>query len=568
MEVVMLKGRYCVALALLLMPMLLSAQVLRLRPTNPVDPTSYLNAQIAADTVANNGIPPNRIYELQRGAAYLANAVFRVDAGRTLRLRANDSTGARPVIYLYPTGTGSNPANPPGNLIDLRGNLELKNLVISGYFEPVDSNLNNLQGALITVPTAGAGANITVDGCILTNSNGNHIRTDGAPRVIKVTNSIFANMGYLGRSNLGAGKGIDLRDASCDTLIIEHNTFVNWQDRVIRHYNFANPLAGTGPLRFMRFNHNTLVNGMSYHGLLSLGSVGSRIEITNNLFIDPHSLGNDTDAVRQAEFVNHGEKDQYGGARIVWIFTTPNDTTRWSVRNNYYAISDSGQAFYNQFAAAGVTGEGPPLTWHINSRLGADSVNAFRKISLTLNKIPLVMTKLNRWYRSPTGGNKSKNTPSAAWNNSFDYDRRKWQFFHDTLDCAYPTTSPAYTGAKGGYPVGDLNWFPTRYAQWKNDPLTNVEHAEAIPTAFTLEQNFPNPFNPTTTIVYALPVAAQVRLEVFDLLGRQVATLVNGRIEAGRHTVDFNAAGLGSGVYVYRLSTPDRVVSKTMMLLK
>jgi len=565
----MTNAKGCLVALLLFLPVLLFGQeaILNLQPWDGT-PARFINTQFAADTTANKGIPANRVYVLQRGGIYAANATFRVNAGETMRLRAASGTGAKPVIYLYPTGTGATPANPPGNFIDLRGNLELKNLVLTGYFEPIDTNLNNLQGALINVPTAGAGARVVIDSCILTNTNGNHVRTDGAAKVVIVTNSIFANMGYLGRSNLGAGKGIDLRDASCDTLIMENSTWVNWQDRVIRHYNFANPLAGTGPIRYLRINHNTFVNGMSYHGFLSLGSMGGRALITNNLMLDAFSLGNDTDAVRQAEFVNHGEKDQFGGARMMWIFTSPNDTTLWTIRNNYYAVSDSGQKFYNDFASAGVSGEGSPLSFHINRRIGADSVNAFRKITLTLPRIPAVMVKLNRWYRSPTGGNKTKNTPIAAWNHSFDFDRRSWQYFHDTLNCAYSTGSVAYTGAIGGYPVGDLNWFPARKAAWLANPPTSVIASDAIPESFALSQNYPNPFNPTTRINFSLPIESRVRLDVFDMLGRKVATLMDEKRLAGEYVIDFDGSNLGSGVYVYQLSTGTQILSKKMILLK
>ncbi len=557
---------------LVMVPMLLFGQeaILRLRPYDGT-PGSFINAQLAADTAANGGvIPANRVYVLQRGAPYLSNGSFRVYPGQTIRLRANDSVGvARPFIFLYPTGTGTNPQNPPGNFIDLRGNLEMKSIVLGGYFEPIDSNLNNLQGQLISIPTAGAGANMLFDDCILTNSNGNHIRTDGATKTIIVKNCLFANMGYLGRSNLGAGKAIDLRDASQDTVIFENNTFINWQDRIIRHYNFSNPLAGTGATRYLRFNHNTLANGMSYHGLLSLGSMGPRAIITNNLFIDPFSLGNDTDAVRQREFVNNLETDPYGDSRMAWIFTTPNDSTRWTISNNYYAISDSGQAFFDEFKAAGVTGEGSPLTWHNNGRLGADSVNAFKKISLTLTKVPRVMTTMNRWYRSPAGGNKTKNTPNAAlWNLSYDFDRKGWKYLHDTLSCTYPTASTAYTGARGGYPVGDLNWWPTLKTAWLSDPVSGVLAQDVIPSVYSLEQNYPNPFNPSTTIRFDIPNASPVRLSVFDVLGREVAVLVNDQIAAGVHEVSFDAKQFASGMYVYRLQAGNFVQTRKMLFLK
>jgi hypothetical protein len=91
---------------------------------------------------------------------------------------------------------------------------------------------------------------------------------------------------------------------------------------------------------------------------------------------------------------------------------------------------------------------------------------------------------------------------------------------------------------------------------------------EELPEAFTLNQNYPNPFNPTTIISYELPQAANVRLEVYDMAGRQVAMLVNEQVAAGRHTVSFNAGSLSSGVYMYRLQTERGVFTRKLTLIK
>ncbi|MFN3345045.1 MAG: T9SS type A sorting domain-containing protein, partial [Chloroherpetonaceae bacterium] len=88
------------------------------------------------------------------------------------------------------------------------------------------------------------------------------------------------------------------------------------------------------------------------------------------------------------------------------------------------------------------------------------------------------------------------------------------------------------------------------------------------PTTFKLSQNYPNPFNPTTTITYQLASSSDVKLEVFDVLGRKVATLVNARQNAGEHSVNFNATNLASGVYFYRLQAGSFVETKKMMLVK
>jgi uncharacterized protein (DUF1501 family) len=88
------------------------------------------------------------------------------------------------------------------------------------------------------------------------------------------------------------------------------------------------------------------------------------------------------------------------------------------------------------------------------------------------------------------------------------------------------------------------------------------------PRAFKLQQNYPNPFNPTTTISFVLPTSGQVRLQVFDLSGRLIQTMVDKTLSAGEHSMLFDASSLSSGMYLYRLETPYGASSKTMTLIK
>lgn len=89
-----------------------------------------------------------------------------------------------------------------------------------------------------------------------------------------------------------------------------------------------------------------------------------------------------------------------------------------------------------------------------------------------------------------------------------------------------------------------------------------------LPVTTALAQNYPNPFNPTTAISFDLPDSSPVRLAVYDLLGREVKVLADGQMTAGRHEIQFDAQGLPSGTYLYRLETSAGAVSRTMSLLK
>jgi hypothetical protein len=92
--------------------------------------------------------------------------------------------------------------------------------------------------------------------------------------------------------------------------------------------------------------------------------------------------------------------------------------------------------------------------------------------------------------------------------------------------------------------------------------------SEHLPTVYALGQNYPNPFNPATVIRYQLPVTGKVVLKVYDLLGREIRTLVDGVQEAGERTVEFNAGELPSGTYVYKLLAGTFLDVKKMVVLK
>jgi len=99
--------------------------------------------------------------------------------------------------------------------------------------------------------------------------------------------------------------------------------------------------------------------------------------------------------------------------------------------------------------------------------------------------------------------------------------------------------------------------------------VTGVEdEVNKVPTEFTLEQNYPNPFNPRTKISWQSPVSSRQVLKIYDVLGNEIATLLNEEKEAGYHSIDFNAADMPSGVYFYQLNVGEFISTKKMILLR
>lgn len=119
--------------------------------------------------------------------------------------------------------------------------------------------------------------------------------------------------------------------------------------------------------------------------------------------------------------------------------------------------------------------------------------------------------------------------------------------------------SPAIGAADDGGNLGDPRW---------NDPTGIEVISSTVPESYSLSQNYPNPFNPTTNIQFSIPESGLVTLRVFDVLGQQVAELVNQELSVGVHKVDFDASELTSGIFFYTLESGNFVQTNKMILLK
>jgi hypothetical protein len=108
----------------------------------------------------------------------------------------------------------------------------------------------------------------------------------------------------------------------------------------------------------------------------------------------------------------------------------------------------------------------------------------------------------------------------------------------------------------------------TYYESMGGSGTVAIDDSPDQPTKVTLENNYPNPFNPTTQIQFSLPQASEVQLKVYDILGREVQTLIDGRRSAGRYTTSFNAGELTSGMYIYRLKAGSTTITRKMTLIK
>ncbi|HUI29595.1 MAG TPA: choice-of-anchor D domain-containing protein [Candidatus Acidoferrales bacterium] len=645
----------------------------------------YLNTVILADTSSAAFKAGTRVYVLHRNGIYLVNAALTFAGGSTITFKAGSEytyPGFHydPIVYLAPTtaGTGA----PPGQFINLSGNstLSMTHIMVSGYREdqlPNDTLLQYSNTMILRTLSTGTNNRIIIDSCVMKTIAGQIIRTEGPAALIQITHSIFADMGHP-TSNFGAGKFIDARNVEIDTMIIQNCTLVNLYDRVVRHYQ------STFPIENFIFDHNTVVNSMSYHGFLSLGKVDSTgtgtLQITNNLLVDHFALGEDTAAIRQVEFSDPGEKDTVNGTwRMTWVLTNKNNAAVWNIQKNYYASSDSGAAILalgppNDTIYAGpfYHKQGPPyLTWNMNTLLasqGKDTVHTFIPVTnVKFTNAPGLMTELIRWVLNKSLDDKNKPTlnTSSIWNWTYDFHRHHLEYYFDSLNCSYTSTTDLSMAGTDGQIIGDTRWsftlipvltfsvtpktvdfdsvmltltksdtvvvsnpsgntalvvdsvksssaeftvspasasipiggsqkFAITFAPaslgsksasvvfYDNAPtamdtvsvsgvgkrLVGVKDQPALPKVFALHDNYPNPFNPSTKIKYDLPKDVKVTLKVYDVLGKEVATLVDSKQAANYYEVEFDGARYASGVYFYRLIAGTFVQTKKMLLLK
>ncbi len=530
----------------------------------PKHPT-YINQIIMGDTLSNGSrIDNERVYILQRGGVWFFNGVI-TNEGWDIRIEAEDGTGPKPIIYGITAPGGY---TVPIDFIKSRGNVYLKNIVVNGIYDLDPSYAEFTYGAPkeLVVYTEAGNYSMVVDSCIFLSAYQADLRTFAHIRSIRVTNTIFANSGCAPWQDVADGRAVDIRDVSIDNVYMVNNTFVNGQDRIFRH------IASTSRIRNFFFDHNTIINNGGTFGVIALGLVGDKVEIKNNLFVDPMVAASDTVYQRHYDFIEDAEtfsptiRDK---VKQAWIYSQKEDSayaTNWDIKNNYWYYTPPIQAVWNKMKALyePLLKPAPQMTDFIANQL-TDTSSAFIKLdTISFVNIPKPMADYAEWYFTPPPKGAGENN---AGNNYKPFDKRTAIYHRDTMNCAYQTSSPAYTGDTDGFPAGDLNWFPNKLEEWLQ--ITDVKkYNENIPFKFLLEQNYPNPFNPSTVIRFSILKTSKVTLTVYNILGQIIVTLVNQNLQAGNHEVNFNGSNISSGVYFYRLNAGSFTSTKKMLLLK
>lgn len=173
-----------------------------------------------------------------------------------------------------------------------------------------------------------------------------------------------------------------------------------------------------------------------------------------------------------------------------------------------------------------------------------------------INKVLFDLADLDAWWYNPS---------SSVWEQN--------TYIYDTLNV--PVEHTEFNGNESGHTTytsceqkGRAVWYMmAKLAGWEN--VTNIgDEVHTIPEEYKLEQNCPNPFNPSTTIIYTIPEASEIVLELFDIQARKIKTQKKDYKDAGSYKYKFDAENLSSGIYLYRISTKNYNVMNKMLLVK
>ncbi len=491
-------------------------------------------AILADSTDRDAALPERTTYVLDNGGTYPI-VTETVNEGYFLHIRTADLNGEKAALVPAPRADeGFN------DFLEFRSDGLLENLIIDAMrtADPYAANRHNIK--------IKNNSTLKVKGCEITHD------TPGAAFSVWEENPEDRNNLFLEdvlvhsighRKSLGGnGRVLGVR-SNMDSLSLVNVTFFNLTDRVFRH-------GSTGwDVGYVRVDHCTGFTTSGFHGFLQLGKA-HEVVVTNNIFFNPIAFGSHSNRVLGGD-ANEQSQPEAEQMFVVTLDTIFADSKITVTNNNIYWEQQ-----YKDLWAANALTTAPGL---MNpTLLGANSAdNPFFEEALTFAAAP------PSTYDYHAAG--------LADPNATDFPENFYFGLAGDIDGSYGTSAASYTAAAGGFPLGDLNYYPGKKAEWEaaGRPVTAiVEPLSSIANQFELSQNYPNPFNPTTTINFTIAKAGNVKLAVYDVLGREVEVLVDYKMNAGTYKANWNAANQATGIYFYSITTKDFSSIKKMLLVK
>ena len=544
--------------------------------------TNTLTNLMASDSLA----PATRVYMLDNYGVYscdnnpVTSSKYRTIIMGPTQTSLKTNKGAAPPII---SGTNSTNTQSYGGMT-INKDLLIKNVDL----EIGNSAGNNGGWAFFTFN--GAGMRLQVDNCIMEHTWWCWVGGPPANTRVFFTNDYMVNMdGHTCRRNGGITDFNSGGVTQIDTLVVQNCTHVNFQGTAYKFRFGVN-------VHKVVFNHNDFIDCAGY--IFMNNGDQTNMSETNNIFVNCQLQGYAPPLFK----ADAGEVDMDG--EPMGLVNLRVDSTFNANGKNFYA--DRNLVYWD------------PSLSDIVSTLNSNQVDGStqwvsqmiimnsRTDSLFMDKTNYPLLTNGKWYNQlPTFKNTdvlfstqlatikayaiacvdtSYGTPMPSWRQSSNPEASNFIYadWPIPIDLSY-TDSDLLTAGLNNFPIGDLNWFPTQYASWKAQESTEMNHiagvldgsialavnsTKELPQKFQLQQNYPNPFNPTTEIAFTIPKAGNVTLKVYNSLGQEVATLVNGYKSAQQYHVNFDASKLASGVYLYQINFDNQSITKKMVLMK
>ena len=557
--------------------------------------------EVEAAVAANGG---TGTFVLEDGNVYLMLDHIPVPENGVVKIMGSGSTDVHPATLQPSPNAEGEVSLTDGQMFNLVGNngeLHLHHLILNCMA------VN--EGGQVGVAGARADANkIVVDNCFLSGASSLFLHTMGTGTDFHITNSTFDGQtsypggAFYGGAVWGGGSWM----GTMDELVFENNTVHGIVGEAIVAYSYTEPGS--------RLNQNTFAN-------VSMGAsytyTANNLQVTNNLFYNTRSYGQSTYditgwgvvwpgyvgqlATRQKVI---GTQDSTGGEPSG--FYTMGDGQQVDVNNRNQAWSNNAVVWSPALVDWMTTMHENPWSWTTTDADGNEitvtdtmasvevqaRVHSDTALAAVAANIGITSTNNALLTSEDLGMNLDENYITHQLARTLDFRdnqstdgvgaTHEWVYQNDGshvvvewpfhLDVSYSTTSTAYTHSLDGFPVGNLNAFPDKKAEW--DLLsTDSDKSNIAPSKFSLSQNYPNPFNPSTEIAYSLEQASNITLTIFNVIGQQIRVLENSSKLAGTHTAKWDGkdefgSSVPTGLYFYTLSDGTSSFTKKMALMK
>jgi hypothetical protein len=465
---------------------------------------------IDADSTARKS-NPNVIFELNRGQVYPLGKVIK-NYNYHLHIRAAAGTGPKPIIMPGKMANGTYGSK----YIQAYNNVTLENLELSGH-TPTGSVLNRF------FEVWGKKSRVTVKSCDMDGDRGGFIAVNGDSMKIYVYDSKFLNTGHRITSG-GNGRTIDFRPTALflDTIIVVNSTHTNQSDRLIRNMGTV--------VNYLKWDHNTSVNNVGFHGALQLGYVRTAI-VTNNIFANAISLGHYQSRTQEQ---TQPEK-HFSVISLDTTFTGQRIVIR---NNNIY----SDQALIDVWAKYDSVSAPWAITPTIELAIGQPNVASAHfaeKLTFKTSCAPF-SAYVDAFFTNPKAASFPENWCVGG----------EGGYYPDEVDLSFGTSAASYTKGDGGFPLGDLNYYPEKRAAWANWIPTSVNEVLNVSENITL---YPNPVDKILNIS-----TLAERVSIYSVAGNLLKDVYNvNRVDV---------ADLNPGLYLVNIFTSDGVANHKILV--